>query len=313
MKKSLLSLAILATLSACATHDGVQNKSAHAHAATASSAPAPEKKIVMVGHSQDVMLFVRAFDANKDDVLTRAENENHRRARFNDMDTDKNGWVSLPEYVAEFHKYLAQGLKEEMPRQDQMTEVRFVSLAGKDGTHITREQFDKSGEKAFAAFAAGKLPEDLKDRSSAGMLGMPTNHTVKGMMALYDRNGDGELPREEYDAVRDEQFKNADVNRDNKLSRDEYAAEFQQRLDHRIHEMTVRQIRQTRVRFGILDTNKNDRLDWEEFKFSADRQFDFMDRNKDGRVDAEDAKLPVPTRENANTTTSNNEANKAKK
>lgn len=293
MQKTFIALAIAATLSACATNTGTKNPH---HSSTDN-----EKKIVMVGHSQDVMLYVRAFDANKDNILTRAEVDNHRRERFNDMDTDKNGWVSLPEYVNEFHKYLAQGLKEEMPKQDGLTEMRFVTLAGKNGTHITREHFDQSGEKAFAAFAAGQLPDDLKDRSSVGMLGMPTNHTVKGMMELYDRNGDGQLPREEYDAVRDEQFKNADVNKDGKLSRDEYAAEYQQRLDHRIHEMTVRQIRQTRVRFGILDTNKNDRLDWAEFQSSAHRQFDFMDRNKDGQVDAADAQLPPPGRENSNT------------
>lgn len=302
MQKTLIAIAIATTLSACATS---QTNS------TTNSSKSSEPKIVMIGHSQDVMAYIRAFDSNKDDILSRAEIHQHRRQRFDNMDSDKNGWVSLKEYIDEFNKYIDQNLAEEMPKQDGLTEMRFVMLAGKDGQHISRENFDKSGEKAFADFQSGKLPEDLKDRSNAGFLGMPTNHTIKGMLDLYDRNGDGQLPREEFEAVRDEQFKNADVNRDGKLSRDEYAAEYQQRLDHRIHEIKVRQIRQTRVRFGILDINKNDQLNWEEFKSSADRQFDFMDRNKDGQVDAQDAQLPVPGRENTSTSATKTNSNNA--
>lgn len=276
--------------------------------AHAQSKPAVAKKSVpMVGHTQDVMKFVDAFDSNMDKVLTSDEHEAWRRKHFVQTDTSGDGYLNMPEYVGEFESRLDERFAEGNDERDHMTEVRFVSLAGKGNNHITRERFDTSGEAIFKAFASGKLPEKAgaPSANSKDVLRMPTTHSLEGMMALYDRNGDRDLPREEFDAVRDEQFKNSDVNRDGRLSRDEYAAEFQQRVQHRIHDLKVRQLRQARVRFGILDTDKDDRISMAEFLTSSQRAFNGLDRNNDGRLDAADAALP-PKKRPASTTGNNN-------
>lgn len=282
-------LPALAALVLCACANAPEQAPATPAAATAAPKPVP-----MMGHAGDVMAYVRAFDLNGDDVLTRQEFEEQRRRRFAQADANHDGLISLPEYVKEFEARLNERLQEAQKQADGMTELRFKSLAGEGNSHITRERFDQSGERAYAAYAAGKLPESAP-AAPGDILRMPTNHTRAGMMALYDRNNDGRLPREEYDAARQDQFKQSDVNRDGRLSRDEYAAEFQQRLDKRLNEIRARQLRQAGVRFGVLDTNKDDRIDEQEYLASGlKRSFEGMDRNHDGRVDAADHALPDP-------------------
>lgn len=269
-----------------------------AYAASGSAAPGtPKKTTDLLGHTQNVMAFVKAYDANNDNILTQKEHDDFRRERFHETDTNKNGSIDLLEYVRELNDRIDARVQEEMVEVDKMTDVRFKALAGKDATHITRERFDQSGNAAFAAFAEGKLPQELEANSAnADILNLPTNHSSKGMLALYDRNSDGELPREEFDAVREEQFKRTDSNTDGRLSRDEYAAEFHFRIDNRVHDIKVRQLRQSRVRFGLLDTNKDDRLDLTEYLTSSARAFAQLDRNGDGQLDAADAALPAPKR-----------------
>lgn len=50
-------------------------------------------------------------------------------------------------------------------------------------------------------------------------------------------------------------------------------------------------LKQTHVRFGILDKNKDQRLTLKEFQEVGIRGFDEWDKNKDGLVNAEDIKL----------------------
>lgn len=264
-------------------------------AQNAANTPAPPP--TFAGHGNNVQNFINAHDLNKDGVLTREEFETFRRQRFDASDFDRNGHIDLLEYVREFDQRIDARLKPELEATHSMTERRFQSLA-KGQSHISRERYDESGNRAFSAYSEGKLPEALPADAPRSMLGLPTNHTKGGMLALYDRNSDGALPREEYDEVRDEQFKRTDANRDGKLSRHEYEAEFNQRIHARIHDLKTRELRQAGVRFGVLDKDKNDQIGWDEYLASGMNLFKRTDRNNDGKVDSVDVSMPAPARNN---------------
>lgn len=261
------------------------------------TASKPTPPPTFAGHGNNVQNFIQAHDLNKDGVLTREEFENFRRQRFEASDFDRNGHIDLLEYVREFDARIEARLKPELEAIHTMTERRFQSLA-QNQRHISRERYDESGNRAFAAYSEGKLPETLPAGTPRSMLGLPTNHTKGGMLALYDRNSDGALPREEYDEVRDEQFKRTDANRDGKLSRHEYEAEFNQRIHARIHDLKTRELRQAGVRFGVLDKDKNDQIGWDEYLASGMNLFKRTDRNNDGKVDSVDVSMPAPARNN---------------
>ena len=50
-------------------------------------------------------------------------------------------------------------------------------------------------------------------------------------------------------------------------------------------------LKQSHVRFGILDSNKDQKMTLKEFQASGMKTFDEMDKNKDGLISAEDVKL----------------------
>lgn len=257
--------------------------------ATAGAAKAP----VSVGHGNNLDVYIKVMDLNKDGAVTPDEVEKQRRQGFASVDLNRDGSIDMQEYVDEFRQRMQGRIQEEMSEIKRMTDVRFESLSGKQ-SHISRDRYDQAGERAFNAYAQGKLPATLPpqpgQRRSA--LRMPTNHTQEGMLALYDRNLDGKLTREEFDLVREEQFKRTDINRDGRLSRAEYATEFQQRVDARLHELMTREMRQARVRFGVLDANKDDRIDADEYVRTGQQMFKRVDRNQDGRVTAADVAPP---------------------
>lgn len=246
------------------------------------------------GHGENSKRFIESHDLDADGVLTWQEFEQFRRQRFAASDKNDDGGIDLAEYIAEFEARIGEMLKGELGEIDTMTARRFDALAGSDG-HIARADFDHSGERMYAMFEKGGQ-NDGNQPTRRRLLDLPTSHTRNGMLAMYDRNSDGQLPREEFDLMREEQFKRTDANRDGRLSRDEYIAEFQQRIDKAIHELKTRELRQTRVRFGVLDTNRDDRIDWDEYIASGKRLFEGNDRNSDGRIDAADIALPAPKR-----------------
>lgn len=290
----LLCLLPLAACAPTAPHQsGAAAPQAHAVAAAGTSQAGQAKKPVSVGHGNNVDVYIQVMDLNQDGAVTPDEVEKQRRQHFATVDRNGDGGIDMQEYVDEFRQRMQGRIQDEMGEINRMTDVRFESLSGKQ-SHISRSRYDQAGERAFSAYAQGKLPAALPrqpgQRRSA--LQMPTNHTKEGMLALYDRNLDGQLTREEFDLVRDEQFKRTDINRDGRLSRAEYATEFQQRVDARLHEMMTREMRQARVRFGVLDDNKDDRIDADEYVRTGQQMFKRVDRNQDGKVTAADAAPP---------------------
>ena len=302
--RKLIAACLPLLLAACAQtpqDDGPVAQAAPAATAAPQPAPAasqpqpPKRKVAMVGPGRSIEDYIRIMDANEDGAVTPDEVDTLRLERFRLADTNGDGGIDMKEYSDEYRLRLKERIQEFMKDEDHMTAVRFDSMADASG-YITRARYDQSGDRAYQAYAQGKLSD--KQASGRG-LGMSTTHTKAGMLALYDRNLDGKLPRQEYDLMRDEQFKRTDINKDGRLSRGEYVTEFDQRVDARLHEIKTREMRQARVRFGVLDANKDDRIDQNEYLNTARQMFKRLDRNGDGRVDKADAALPAPEPERA--------------
>ncbi len=127
---------------------------------------------------------------------------------------------------------------------------------------------------------------------------LAASHDPKTFLAEHDTNHDGQVPRAEFDAARDARFKATDANGDGWVSDAEYLAEYQARLeadlaqsdmtDEKKTEERQRQTRQTHVRFDVLDTNKNQRMEQAEYNASGARAFAMNDIDKNGVITASD-------------------------
>ncbi|MFN3514790.1 MAG: hypothetical protein ACK41C_17225 [Phenylobacterium sp.] len=121
-------------------------------------------------------------------------------------------------------------------------------------------------------------------------------HGQAAFIADYDLDGDGKVTAAEFRTVRNQRFAATDLDKDGGLTEAEYVGEYQARLEtqlaasdetaERKAEERVRQIRQAHVRFGVLDKNKDGRIDAEEFAASGLRAFAEQDGDKDGTITA---------------------------
>ncbi|MDG2533270.1 hypothetical protein P6144_06400 [Sphingomonas sp. HITSZ_GF] len=148
--------------------------------------------------------------------------------------------------------------------------------------------------------------------AAAGLAALPAQaqHAGGAFLAAYDTNHDGKLPRAEYDAARAERFAATDADKDGSISEAEYVGEYSARLDRQLAasgdsaekqaEERTRQIRQTHVRFGALDTNKDGRIDRAEYDAIAGRTFAEQDADKDGVITAADVAATAAARKAAN-------------
>ncbi|MBB5685158.1 hypothetical protein [Sphingobium boeckii] len=138
--------------------------------------------------------------------------------------------------------------------------------------------------------------------ASCALLAIPAAiaapHEGNAFIHDYDTNGDGQVTRAEFDAVRAIRFKATDANQDGWVSDSEYLSEYQARLEGQLAasdssaevqaEERVRQIRQTHVRFGVLDTNKDGKMQQAEYDASGARAFTQQDADKNTIVTAAD-------------------------
>jgi hypothetical protein len=113
----------------------------------------------------------------------------------------------------------------------------------------------------------------------------------------YDLNGDGQVSLAEFKAKRWVIFLTTDFDSNGTLSQAEYVGEFEARLmkdlsaesDYsRRKEEYQRQMNQAVVRFGVLDTNKDGAMTYEEYLASGLKMFERHDRDKDGFVGDKD-------------------------
>ncbi|MEC3910013.1 hypothetical protein U5A82_05845 [Sphingobium sp. CR2-8] len=124
-------------------------------------------------------------------------------------------------------------------------------------------------------------------------------HEGSAFIHDYDADHDGQVTRAEFDAGRITRFKATDANKDGWVSEAEYVKEYSARLEQQLAasdrsegkkaEERQRQIRQTHVRFGVLDTDKDSQMTQAEYDVSGSRAFAEQDNDKNGIITAADA------------------------
>ncbi|MEG3085966.1 hypothetical protein [Sphingomonas sp. PB4P5] len=127
---------------------------------------------------------------------------------------------------------------------------------------------------------------------------LAASHDPKTFLEEHDLNHDGQATRAEFDQLRATRFATTDANTDGWVSDAEYLAEYQARLDRELAQSTlsdekkqeerVRQVRQTHVRFGVLDTDKNRQMSKAEYDASGARAFAEHDEDQNGVITASD-------------------------
>ncbi|MDR7332225.1 hypothetical protein [Roseateles asaccharophilus] len=134
----------------------------------------------------------------------------------------------------------------------------------------------------------------------AALPAVAASHSSTTFMTEQDINGDGKVSLAEFKLGRQVEFVRIDFNADGQLSEAEYLGEFEGRLMARISktadpekrkEELQRQMRQAKVRFGVLDADKNGSISLEEFQATGLRMFKLHDRNEDSTVDEADVKI----------------------
>jgi hypothetical protein len=255
------------------------------------------------GHGEDVQRFIAQHAESGAQRLTWEAFDAFRRARFDATDRNHDGVLDQAEYVDEFAARTRQQQAQEYQGELAQTEARFKALDTDRDGRIGQAEFDAAGERSWAA---GQRALSALDKTGAfpaeeraarrNRRAMPSSHSAEGFLALYDTDGDGLVGREEFDLVRSAQFTRSDRDGDGGLSAQEYRDEFKARLDAHLAALPVDDGRQTRVRFGVLDTDKDGRMTFAEYRVSGRRTFDLVDRNHDGVVDLADARLPAQPR-----------------
>jgi Ca2+-binding EF-hand superfamily protein len=253
------------------------------------------------GHTGNA--FIATWDDDGDGKVTLAEYEAVRKARFSTTDSDHNGSLTAEEYVNEYAVRLDRDIADERTASLKQTDTRFKALDKDEDKFVNRAEYDGSGDRAFVHLDRNKdgritnddaEPAEKETQRRRLIIGMPTSHSLAGMLEIYDDDGDDILTRAQYDTERAKVFAATDTNKDGKLDHDEYAKEFDARLSQRIADRRQAQLKQGHVRFKAIDTNENGDISREEYFAMSTRMFERTDTNKDGVISQDD---PAPVRE----------------
>lgn len=122
------------------------------------------------------------------------------------------------------------------------------------------------------------------------MLAFAASHDLATFIGEYDLDGNGSVSKEEFQKERERRFASTDVDHDAGISKDEYMAEFRSRLMFSKPEASKieGQMKQTEVRFNVLDVNKDGRISSAEFSHSGWTMYTEHDYNRDGAVSMAD-------------------------
>ncbi len=249
--------------------------------------------------------LLEEYNANGDEKITWGEYNDWRQARFNKTDTNNNGTVDAEEYVYEYENRLDERYEKGRIAHIKQTEQRFNALDKNDNKAIEWAEYEASGNRIFSRWDTnedGAINDDdpkkgCSDKKSKhqwfsknpiSFIRMPTSHSLKGIMDIYDADEDGSVSTDEFESERRSVFYLTDENRDGELNSDEYLAEFEDRIDQTIDTSRRGQIKQTYVRFGILDDNEDNKMTFAELQLSGKRIFTRWDKNEDGVISTAD-------------------------
>ncbi|GGZ37528.1 hypothetical protein [Asticcacaulis endophyticus] len=135
---------------------------------------------------------------------------------------------------------------------------------------------------------------------TAGSQAFAASHQTTIFIEEQDTNKDGQVTLAEFDVERADHFKRMDANGDASLTEAEYVGEYEARLNKQLESVTdaekkkeqyQRQMRQAKVRFGVLDTNKDAAMTFEEYQVSGHAMFNRHDADKSGIITAKDVEL----------------------
>ncbi|MEC8324605.1 MAG: calcium-binding protein [Pseudomonadota bacterium] len=273
--------------------------------------------------------WIDTWDTDNNQQVTIEEFFKARKTRFDLADENKDGLVNLDEYRNEYENRLDKKIAQERKQSVKQTKMRFNAMDKNDDDIMSKDEYMDIAKRGFDFFDTDKngmitdedpkpeykprkkteqkSEEEIKKQqrerkiaSAKRVVKMPTTHNKKGMVAIYDANGNGSVSWQEYMAVREEMFARTDENGDGQLVFDEYLAEFENRLDTQIAKAREKRVARTDKRFAILDVDSNG-MTFEEFQLSGVRSFVRYDKNKDGKVEFD---------EKANTQVANRDAKK---
>lgn len=255
--------------------------------------------------------FIADFDTNGDGKVSQAEFFSVRQQRLAAMDIHHNAQIDAAGYQAEYADRLDQRLAADRAAQIKQTEVRFNAVDSNKDSRISLAEYQASGARAFtfidqnqdgvispadpAPAQRGRGATSQRDAQKLPQrrpaLMMPTTHSVSGMLAMYDLDGDGQVTLAEYQQSRGEAFARTDSDQSGDLSAQEYMAEFTDRLDQQIAKTREAQLKQALVRFKALDKDENGILSAKEFHNSGQQMFARWDTDQNREVSASE---PLP-------------------
>jgi Ca2+-binding EF-hand superfamily protein len=216
------------------------------------------------------------LDRNDDDVLSRTE---HRGSatEFRRLDRNNDGVVTRGEYFDRLDPNSVEGRFQALDRNN-------------NGTLSRNEWTNQSINGNF----------DRVDRNNDGVVTLdefgnrPAQGSREARFDVLDRNNDGVLSRVEYRGE-NVAFRDADRNRDNRVSFDEFmnlpAARYDERYDrfsgldrNRDGIVTRGEWYGDRVAFELVDGNRDGVISSVEYadRSSLSNRFDGLDRNRDG-------------------------------
>jgi hypothetical protein len=283
-------------------------------AAFAQEAPLPTG-----GHAGNV--FIGAWDTDGDGKVSRTEYDATRTQRFAQSDENSDAALSADEYVNEYATRLDHDIAAARKDFIEQTHTRFRSLDQDGDGGVSRAEYDASGKRTFTQLDHDKdgriaasdpekaqpavrmekaeeraKVEKARPARARPVITMPTTHTRKGFLEIYDTDADEAVTRAQFDEQRASAFVKTDGNSDGKLDPNEYLEEFADRLDRRIARTREAQLKQGLVRFESIDADKNGGISRDEYLAMSARFFERADTNKDGTVADNDPPPPPEER-----------------
>jgi Ca2+-binding EF-hand superfamily protein len=155
-------------------------------------------------------------DTNKDGKISLAELTASRETWLTRIDTNKDGVASQAEIDASFQAGRQEHLQKRFERDDANKDGRVT----RDESHMPSAWFEradsnKDGALTLAELSSAKPPSMQRDPHA----GKPA-----GRMGRMDSNGDGKVERSELKTAAEQQFARLDTNKDGSLTNDEFAS-----------------------------------------------------------------------------------------